>query len=156
VVRHEYGDRQRHGRVQPVPAPRDQDDRARRGHPGRGGGVRDGVEQDGRHRRVPLVIVIVPAQDQRPRRHHQRGDTARHQHREAVHRRRAGSQPVYRGTHHDHFKQQQPPGVDQRDDTGRAQAATARPPGREADRQQGQARAGGIQEIVTAFSQHPQ
>jgi threonine aldolase len=129
VVPDEYGDDQRHGRIQPVRAPSDQDDRARRGHSGRGRGIRDGVEQDGGHGQVSLLAVIVRAQDQGPRRHHQCGDTARHQHRQAMHRRRAGGQPVNRHTHHDEFKREQPPGVDQCDGSGRAQAPAACSPG---------------------------
>ena len=154
VVRDQYSDGQRHGRIQPVPALGDQDHRARRGHSGRGRGVRGGVEQDGRHRQVPFLAVIVPAQDQYPRRHHQRGDTARHQHGQAVHRGRTGGQPVDRHARHDEFKRQQPPGVDQRGGSGRAQAPAACSPGREPDRQQGQARAGGVEEVVTALGQH--
>jgi hypothetical protein len=156
MVRDEHGDGQRHGRIQPVPAAPYHNDRARHGHPGRGGGIRDGVEHDGRHRQVSLVAVVVPAQDQCRRRHHQRGDTARHQDGEAVHRGRAGGQPVDRRARHDELEHQQPPRVDQRGGTGRTQAPAAWPPGREADRQQGQARAGGIEEVVTALGQHPQ
>ena len=118
VVRDQYGDGQRHGRIQPVPALGDQDDRARRSHSGRGCRIRGGVEQDGRHRQVSLLAVIVPAQDQNPRHHHQRGDTARHQHGQAVHRGCAGGQPVDRHARHDEFKRQQPPGVDQRGGSG--------------------------------------
>jgi threonine aldolase len=156
MVRDEYGDGQRHGRIQPVPAAGDQDDRARRGHSGRGRGICDGVQQDGRHGQVSLLAVVVRAQDQGPRRHHQRGDTARHQHRQAVYRRRAGNQPVNRHTHHDEFERQQPSGVDQRDGSRRAQAPAACSPGRESDRQQGQGRACRVEKIVTALGQHPE
>ena len=156
MVRDEYGDRQRHGRIQPVPAPGDEDDRARRGHPGCGGGICDGVEQDRSYGQVSLVAVIVPAQDQSSRRHHQRGDTAGHQYGEAMYLGGAGGQPVDRRARHDELEHQQPPGVDQRGSTGRAQAPAAGPPGRGADGQQGQAGAGGIEEIVTALGQHPE
>jgi hypothetical protein len=156
VARHDHGDGQGHRRVKPVPAPDHQDDRPRRRHPGRGGGIGDGVEQDRRHRQVPPARVGIPAQDQCPGRHHQRRDAARHQHRQAVYVRRAGGQPVDRRAGHGQLEQQQPSGVDQGGGPGRAQAAAASAPGRESDGRHGPARARGIEEIVAGLGQHSQ
>jgi hypothetical protein len=161
VVSDHHGDGQRDGRVQPVPAPASQDDRARHGHAGRGGGIRDGVEQDRRDGQVALLALaaVVPAQDEGGRRHRQGGNAAGYQHGQAIHPGRPGGEPVCRYGGDEKFEHQQPSAVDQRGEARRAQVGrpppAARPAGRKADRQQGQARARGIEEIVTAFGEHP-
>jgi threonine aldolase len=157
LVGDQHGDDQGHGRVQPVPAPDHQDDRAHRGHPGRCGGVGDGVQQHGRHRQVLLaVVLVISAQDERRGRHHHRGDTASHQHGQAVHLRRAGGQPADRGAGHDQFQHQQPSGVDQRGAAGQAGTTAAGPPGRQADGQQRQAGPGRVEQVISALGEHPQ
>jgi hypothetical protein len=160
-------DGERHGGVQPVPASGGQDDRASHRHAPRRGGVRDRVEQDRRDGRVPVpgptvgvrsaAVPVVCAEDQRARRHGQGGNGADDEHGQAIDLGRAGDQPADRRGGHQHLEHQQPPGVDQRGDVRRAEAAL-RSPGTcgEMDRQQGHTDARGVEKIVTAGGEHGQ
>ena len=160
-------DDERHGGVQPVPAPGGQDDRAGHRHARRRGGVRDRVEQDrgdgvvplpGRTVAViPVIAGVVSAEDQGAHPHGQGGNGTDDEHRQAMNLGRATDQPADRRDGHQHFEHEQPPGVDQRGHTRGADAAI-RSPGTcgHIDGQQGHTHARRVEKIVTARGEHGQ